>query len=398
MTKNYSELSLSKIRIRRMVSEKPRILFIIHLPPPVHGAGKIGQYIYESIPVNNSFECFFINLSTSDHLSEIGKQGIKKTMLILKLYLKVLKEIFIRRYDYCYMTINSKGAGFYKDMIIVLILKILKYKMIYHYHNKGIANVKKNWLNDKLYRIQFKNSRTILLSKLLYGDIEKYVPEEMVYYCSNGIPQGENVDIELLNSLRSQKNVPELLFLSNMIREKGVFTLLEACKLLNLRGVMFRAVFIGAWSDIKEEDFMDYIVKNNLANYVTYAGKKYDDEKSSYFSNADIFVFPTFYTYETFGLVNLEAMLYGLPVITTDEGAISEVVEDNCNGFIVPKEDPQALADKIEFLIKNPSLRIEMGKKGRKRFEEKYTLKIFENNFVQIIKEIISNFSLRSAE
>ncbi len=381
-----------------MVSEKPKILFIIHLPPPVHGAGIVGQYIYKSIPVNNSFECFFINLSTSDHLSEIGKHGIKKTLLILKLYLKVLKEIFVRRYDYCYMTINSKGAGFYKDMIIVLILKISKYKLIYHYHNKGIANVKKNWLINKLYRIQFKNSRTILLSKLLYGDIEKYVPEDMVYYCSNGIPQAENVDIELLNSLRLEKSVPELLFLSNMIREKGVFTLLEACKLLNLKGVMFRAVFIGAWFDIKEEDFMEYIVKNNLANYVSYAGKKYDDEKATYFSNADIFVFPTYYTYETFGLVNLEAMLYGLPVITTDEGAISEVVENNLNGFIVPKQDAQALADKIEYLIINPSLRIEMGRAGRKRFEERYSLEKFENNFVKIVEEIISDFTLESVK
>ena len=51
---------------------KPKILFILHLPPPIHGAAMMGKYIQESELVNSSFDCFCINLATAGSLSDIG--------------------------------------------------------------------------------------------------------------------------------------------------------------------------------------------------------------------------------------------------------------------------------------------------------------------------------------
>jgi len=82
-------------------------------------------------------------------------------------------------------------------------------------------------------------------------------------------------------------------------------------------------------------------------------------------------------------------MQAGLPVVSTFEGAIPEIVDDGVTGFLVPQKNPQALAEKLEILIKDSELRQKMGAAGRKKFLEKYTVDKFENNLLAIFKEVI---------
>ena len=100
-----------------------KILFILHLPPPIHGAAMVGQYIHQSKFINGAFECDYINLSTSKQISDIGSGRFGKLLTIVKLYFQVLSSVLKNRYDLCYLTINSKGKGFYKEIIIVFLLK-----------------------------------------------------------------------------------------------------------------------------------------------------------------------------------------------------------------------------------------------------------------------------------
>ena len=285
-----------------------------------------------------------------------------------------------------------KGRGFYKEIGIVFLLKIFGVKIVYHYHNKGIVNYQDNWLLDKLYRFQLKNSKTILISQLLYKDVSKYVSKENTYFCPNGIPLLTDDNLNSLKENRKKKLIPEILFLSNLMREKGLFTLIDACKILRDDGMCFTTNLIGSPSDVSVSELNSYIITNNLQSNIFYLGKKYNDEKARYFKSADIFVFPTYYHNETFGLVNLEAMQYGLPIISTNEGAISEVVQDKINGFTIPIKSPTMLAEKIKYLISNPQLRIQMGENGRRIYEERFTLKSFEKNFTETLKQVIIDY------
>ena len=366
---------------------KPKILLILHLPPPVHGAAMVGQYIKNSIEVNSHFDCTYINLSTSKTVDDIGKSSFSKYYTFLRLYVNVLINILHNRFDLCYITINSKGSGFYKEMVIVAIVKLFRIPVVYHYHNKGIAENQTKWYNHILYKFQFQNSRAIILSKLLYNDVKKYLPIRNTYICSNGIPQSN-----YLLQIKPKNEVPILLFLSNMMESKGVYVLLEACHILHKRSVKFKVYFAGSWGDILQNDFFDKITMYNLENIVEYVGAKYGRDKNLLLANSNIFVFPTFYHNETFGLVNLEAMQHYLPIISTNEGAIPEIVEDGVNGFIVPQKDAQALANKIEYLIKNTEIAQQMGKSGYEKYMNNYTLEIFEKNFVRTISQVIADF------
>ena len=173
---------------------KSKILFIIHLPPPVHGASVAGININKSKLINESFANFYINLTTANSLVDIGKMGFKKFFLIILLSFKVLFSLILHKYDLCFITINSNGPGWIKDMGIVLLVKLFRVPIIYFYHNKGVASYANTNLKRDLFRFQFKNTKSILLSPLLFHDVSSFVNEKDVIYC----PYGNNNKILLI--------------------------------------------------------------------------------------------------------------------------------------------------------------------------------------------------------
>lgn len=112
-------------------------------------------------------------------------------------------------------------------------------------------------------------------------------------------------------------------------------------------------------------------------------------DKEAFLNAADIFVFPTFYHNECFPLVLLEAMEHGVACISTTEGGIPDIIDNGKTGFLVPKHDVAALADKILLLLSNPDLRCNMGKAGRVKFEKEFTLNVFENRMTWILEHIV---------
>lgn len=99
-------------------------------------------------------------------------------------------------------------------------------------------------------------------------------------------------------------------------------------------------------------------------------------------------MFPTLN--ETFGLVSLEAMEWKLPVVSTDEGGIRDVVKDGENGLISEKQNPQSLAACLERLMNDKALRERMGEEGYRRFKQQFTIAAFEKQFVQCVSKTLT--------
>ena len=96
-----------------------------------------------------------------------------------------------------------------------------------------------------------------------------------------------------------------------------------------------------------------------------------DDELDRYYAGCDVFVAPS--RHESFGLILLEAMREGKPVIAGDVGGMREIVEHEGNGLLVPSGDAEALADALSRLAKSASLREQYGRRSREIFEERFT-------------------------
>lgn len=361
----------------------PTVLFILHLPPPVHGAAMVGQYIRDSKLINSTFDCHYINLTTAKSLQDIGKVGLKKLWRFLMLLIMVFRYVRQVKPRLVYITPNSCGGAFYKDFVVVQMLKWMRCRVVVHYHNKGVAKRQNNWFEDKLYKVFFSRLKVILLAESLFSDVQKYVKRNDVFICPNGIPETLEVEAhaECCNA------VPRLFFLSNLHEEKGVLVLLDALKIVKDRNYSFVCDVVGGeTAEINVQRFREEIKLRGLDGLVLYHGKKYGKDKAAFFEQANIFVFPTYN--DAFPLVNLEAMEYKLPIVTTDEGGIPDVVKNGENGLIAKKKDAVSLADCMEKLLEDKDLREKMGEDGYRKFKSNFTLGIFEARMAKVLESI----------
>lgn len=362
---------------------KQRILFIAPLPPPVHGSAVVSRQIKDSVVINDAFICDWVNLSASRRTEELWKNKPVKLLRISAAFTKTLVLLLRHRYDLCYLAITCHGRPFLKDAPFVLLCKLFGRRIVIHQHNKGMDNDVSRWPFSFMLPLVYKNVSVILLSKRLYHDIGKVVPETNVLVCPNGI-QVDN----RFRAVAGQPSTPRLLFLSNLMESKGVWVLLEALQKLNERGYDFCCTFAGGQTrEISFERFASEVKSHNLEKQVVCRGALFDEEKEQCFRDADLFVFPSYN--ECFPLVILEAMSYGLPVVTTDEGGIPDIVEDGVTGIVIEKNNPQSLADEIARLLDDETLRHDLGAAGRLRLESGFTQEVFEHNMLSCLQACI---------
>ncbi len=359
---------------------------MIHLPPPMQNSSIIGELVKESQLISNSFQSRYINLLLSRTVNETGKASITKFARFIIIWFDLLGKLIYTKPNLCYYTLSVSGIAFYKDCVMVMLLRIFQIKTIYHLHYKGIRLNQKKKINDFLYRFIFKNSSVILPTEQLYLDVEKYILPWKIYYCPNGIKDYQ-METKLMSITESK--VLKILFLSNLLTTKGVFDLIEACSILKRRGCNFKCDFIGGEGNITEEQFNAHVKQKGLSDNVKYRGKRFGKLKELAYEQADVFVLPTYHPNECSPLVILEAMRHSLPVISTFEGGIPEMVKDGITGFLTPQRDANALAEKLNVLIRHPQLRKQMGNEGRIKYENNFTLSIFEHKLLSILEEMV---------
>ena len=90
-----------------------KILFLLHLPPPVHGSSMVGQFIKESELINGNFKCDYINLLASTNITETGKVSFKKVMGFVTIWFNLLAKLIKNKTQPCYVALTTTGAAFY---------------------------------------------------------------------------------------------------------------------------------------------------------------------------------------------------------------------------------------------------------------------------------------------
>lgn len=374
------------------MQQKPRILYIATFPPPIHGSAVVSEQIRNSKVINDAFDGDYVNLGTSRKMDEIGKGGLwlnlQKLFRFAGSFFKTFRLLLTHRYDLCYCAITCHGSGFLKDAPFVLLCKLFGCKVIIHQHNKGMVKDVDRPIYRWLLPMVYRHTKVILLSWRLYVDIEKVVKREQVMICPNGIPDTNCSK----TSVERHNDVSHILFLSNLIVSKGVLVLLDALNILKEKGYRFVCDFVGGETqELNGRRFAHEIGTRGLDGIALYHGRKYGKDKEDFLQMADMLVFPTYYFNECFPLVILEAMMYGLPVISTDEGGIRDEVKDGKNGFVVKPQDAVALADAIQRLLDDKDARHTMGAEGRRMFKERFAMECFENKIKGILNECIAD-------
>jgi len=165
-----------------------------------------------------------------------------------------------------------------------------------------------------------------------------------------------------------------LLFVGRIEALKGLDVLIEALALMRQQGVFERhklcLAVIGGEPNASADSMTQEMARlqalckqRGLDDMVIFLGKRSQDTLPYYYSAADVLVMPSHY--ESFGMVALEAMACGTPVVASQVGGLAYLIQDGRTGFTVPAADPKALAERLTLLLDDPALRARLGENAR---------------------------------
>jgi glycosyltransferase involved in cell wall biosynthesis len=356
----------------------------MQLPPPIHGACIMNSYVQKSSLLNKTFNMDILSLNYVKSTTELRIFSFKKIFKFIRYYFSLFYKLIVNRPDLVYFTITPHGAAFYRDILMVVLVKIFGIKLVYHLHGKGIKRYYPN--HKRIYNYVYNDVDVICLGNRLTDDIPFF--KKVPYIVNNGIPVVNSI-IYKQKKIKN-KMVVRILYLSNFVESKGVIDLLESAKLLKNKGIPFKMQLIGQYrGNLTQDFFYNYIYNNSLLEQIEVVGPVYGNDKNPYFAHSDIFVHPTYN--DAFPTVILEAMQFALPCISTFEGSIPEIIENNITGLLFEQRNIEDLSNKLELLIQNQDLREQMGQKGKERFYQFFTLEKFEKNLCNVFNKISKN-------
>ena len=166
-------------------------------------------------------------------------------------------------------------------------------------------------------------------------------------------------------------------------RYKGMDTLITALPRLLMRWPELQLVLVGSGDD--RAWLEDFAEKNGVMRHVHFlSGLSYSEIAACYVA-CELFALPS--RGEGFGLVYLEAMACGKPVIGGAHGGAPEIIQDGVTGYLVPHGDPIQLATAIQALLADPAHAKEMGARGRRNVEQEYRFAAFAKSLKKILRE-----------
>lgn len=288
--------------------------------------------------------------------------ALKDYSLILRTFSNMISE---KHYDIMHLT-SSASISLLKDILMIKKAKNKGIKCIIHFHFGRIPQLSqvKNWEWSLLNHVVKMADKVIVLDKRSYD-----VLTERGYSNIELLPNPVTPTLKAIINNNSVKRIPRsILFVGHVVKNKGVFELVEACKQIpNIQLKMVGQVF----PEVKKilEDSVNHV------SWLHIEGEKNYVDVIKEMLACDLFVLPT-YT-EGFPNVILESMACGCAIITTKVGAIPEMLEeDNAGkyGIMIDYKNIEQLRNAIERLLLDVNLKNECGINAKRRVNEKYDI------------------------
>ena len=358
---------------------RKKILIIGKNPPPFYGTS-IWFETLQKANWSDDFELLFFDNNVNKKLNSLGKISFSKLLFNIKLYFEFKKYLKKHKVHLVLIPFSQTTLGFVKDSIYINIAK-KRTKTLLILHGANFLNWSKSAssLIRKYITKTFKNtSGIIVLGENLKCLFDDYFKNELIF----SVPNGLTINVDSVE--KSHKKL-KLIYLGNLQKSKGIKDLIDAIALIDNSKIELEV--IGQWRDeITKKYCIDKRSELNLN--VHFLGPKYGSVKLEFLANADLFIF-TPNKPEGHPLVLIEAMANSLPIISSNQGAISESVIEGKNGFIVKSNSPNEIAEKINFFIENEVIRIKMGEKSKEIYLNNFTSEKMIENYEKIFYTLV---------
>jgi hypothetical protein len=167
--------------------QKPIILCMAHLPPPVNGVSLVSEQVVSSRRLHDHFNIHVLPLKSASSIADIGKLRPAKFLRIFTQVWELCRDCWLHRPALVYFTLTPNGKAFYRDLLFVAVMKLFRVRRLYHLHGKGIAQALSGGLARMSYAWAFAGAEVILLSPALFEDAAQVVERAHCHFLANGI-------------------------------------------------------------------------------------------------------------------------------------------------------------------------------------------------------------------
>lgn len=266
--------------------------------------------------------------------------------------------------------------------------------------NSGIRGETQKYINDTEWMLTYESSEVIVNSNYMKNELQRLfgLPYEKI----NVVPNG--VNLNLFNNIEkdydfrrkfAMDNEKIILFMGRLVYEKGIQTLIAAMPKILAHYHDSKLIIAGKGGMIDE--LRAQVNALGLNNKVYFTGYLASKDVQRMYKCADVSVFPS--TYEPFGIVALEAMLSGTPVVVSDVGGLNEIVEHGVNGMKSYAGNPNSLADSILTLLHDQKLCDTVTKNAKLKVKTEYNwTKIAQDTHLAYQKAICETMASRHAK
>ncbi len=384
-----------------------KLLVFAHTPPPHHGQSYMVQLMLEGfggdVRQKNGppatvpgVECYHVNARFSRSLSNIGEFQAGKILLI---FWYCLQAIWIRfRYgvkNFYYVPAPGKRVALYRDWLIMFLCRPFFKNVILHWHAAGLAK----WLETSVqirsramtYHLFRPVDLSIVLSRYNFADAEK-LRSHQIRIVNNGIPDpcpdfSEKILPQRNERFRARQKmftdekpdktlIVNILFLAHCTHEKGVFAAIEAVRQANQKlaarhcGLRLKLAVAGNFVTPAEQAEFNQLRQNpEIGAMVEPLGFVSGEQKNRLLREADLFLFPTNYLGENQPVNLIEAMAFGLPIVTTRWRSLPEMFSPDYPGLTDGQNATELATALLEMLLH------EDGGQLRENFTRRFALK-----------------------
>ncbi|BBH22979.1 glycosyl transferase [Paenibacillus baekrokdamisoli] len=284
-------------------------------------------------------------------------------------------------YNIVHLHSAAKGS-FYRKSIYTYLSKILNKKLVFHIHASGFEDFKQsNRFNSWLVRKTLNRADYIIvLSDQMKRLVETSCDNDRVSVLPNPIVIPEQAQID---AYKEAHDKVQLLFLGEIGPRKGIYDLVDAIELLPESSRNKVTLHVCGNNEI--DKLKEYIASKQLTGNCIVHGWIDGEQKKKFLSNADVYILPSYA--EGLPISILEAMAYGLPVISTNVGGIPEIVRKDENGFLIEPGDTRSLAEAVEMLVNDFHLRLRYGQKS-KTIVQPHDLNVVLDQLVDIYRDV----------
>lgn len=346
-------------------------------PPPFGGQSVMIQaFLDGKYP---GFRLIHIPMQFSRSMSQVGKLRLTKVVELGRVIARSL--LARRRYGngiLYYPPASPNLVPVLRDTVLLMIIRPFFVHTIFHFHAAGLGDflarvpMPLRYLCNMVYR---NPSIAIQLSTESEPDGTAINARETLVV-ENGIPDPVPHQQSPVRYVRKGHQPLRLLFVGLMLPGKGIFTLIQALGLLNNQAVPCHLTILGSFPSTQvEADVYKLVDSLGLQDCIDIVGTAVGDAKWKHFASADIFCFPSMIDNQSIAV--LEAMAWGLPVVATRHGAISDLVSDPENGYLVAGNSPTDLCNAVRLLNDDAVTRMEMGISSRMKYQECFSVERF---------------------